>query len=306
MWRTVIVTKGEKITVRDHWLVVYSDQNEARIPIEDIYSVVIDNRQTLLSVNVMNTLAAAGAHIIFCGEDHMPLTVQLPLNTHYRPLNVIQSQFQMSQQLKDDLWGRIIYSKIDNQIRVLKLSHVYQQKWEVLEKLRDKIKPGDPTNMEAIAAKKYFPSLFGSFFTRQDDDVTNAALNYGYAIIRSAVAKTLVAYGYNCVLGIHHIGDKNPFNLADDMMEPLRPLVDYWTDSHVDELFGTLTRSNRADLVALVNHVIRMEGKKMRVRYAIDQYIRSFTSAVKNEDASLLKIPVIIQSDPFFEDDLDG
>lgn len=102
------------------------------------------------------------------------------------------------------------------------------------------MKPGDTTNREAVAARKYFVALFGSTFRRTDEDVTNASLNYGYAIIRSCVAKTLAGYGFNGTVGIHHINETNPFNLADDIMEPLRPVVDMWTDENCDTLLKHL------------------------------------------------------------------
>lgn len=306
MWRTVIIAKGERIVLKSNWLVVYSEENESHIPIDDIYAVVMDNRAAMVSVGVLTALTNAGAHVLFCDEKHMPVSVLLPHNTHYRPLAVVQSQLGMGDDLKDALWQRIVQKKIQNQCEVLRLVSVPSARWEPIVQLAQTVQPGDPQNREAVAAKRYFSALFGPGFSRADRDVTNAALNYGYAILRSAVGKTLAAYGYNCVLGIHHIGPRNPFNLADDLMEPLRPLVDYWVDSHMEELLDELTASNRRGLVNLLNHVVRMEGKKTRVRYAIDQYVSSLTTAIQKKDAQRLKLPDILRTDPFFEDDLDG
>ena len=92
MWRTLIVTSGEKMTVRDGWLHVYSPQQEARVPISDLYSVVVDNRQTLLSMGVLTQLAQAGVHVLLCDEKHLPCAELLPLSQHYRPLTVLQKQ----------------------------------------------------------------------------------------------------------------------------------------------------------------------------------------------------------------------
>lgn len=306
MWRTVIISQGEKIIVRDKWLIVFSDTDESSIPLKDIYSVVIDNRQTLISINAITGLSEAGVHIIFCNNKHLPISLLLTYNTHYRPLNVIKSQFELTREFKDILWQKIIRAKINNQCTVLKLCNVPTENQEALSSLIETITPGDKRNCEAIAAKRYFKALFGTDFMRFQDDVTNAALNYGYTIIRSCLAKTLVCYGYNCVLGIHHIGANNPFNLADDLIEPLRPLVDYWVDNHCNELVDTLTKSNRRELINLVNHVIAIEGKKMRVRYAIDYYVNGLTTAISKQDATLLRIPEIIKPDVFFEDEQDG
>ena len=177
---------------------------------------------------------------------------------------------------------------------------------EPLEEICAEVLPGDKTNREAAAARKYFSVLFGAAFRRMTDDVTNAALNYGYTIIRSAVYKTLTAYGYNCVLGIHHINEQNAYNLADDMMEPFRPLVDLWTDNSCDELFEELTKENRKELINLVNVPVKMGKRKTRVRYAIDKCVSSLTTAIEKNDPSLVQLPTLIQIDEMFEDDEDG
>ncbi|MBR6984994.1 MAG: type II CRISPR-associated endonuclease Cas1 [Ruminococcus sp.] len=148
--------------------------------------------------------------------------------------------------------------------------------------------------------------MFGTEFKRMAGDVTNAALNYGYTIIRSCVCKTLTAYGYNCVLGIHHINEQNAFNLADDIMEPFRPLVDLWTDNSCDDLFEELTKDNRKKLINLVNVPIRIGRKKTRVRYAIDKCVSSLTTAIEKNDPGLMHLPTLIQIDEMFEDDEDG
>ena len=306
MWRTLIVTAGEKLTVKDNWLHVYSPQQEARVPIGDLYSVVVDNRQALLSVSVLTQLAGAGVHVLLCDDKHLPCAELLPLALHYRPLTVLLKQMTLSQDFKDLLWQRIVMAKIQNQAKALRLAGVGASKAKKLEELALRVLPGDAGNREAQAAKLYFPALFGAGFTRVQGDVTNAALNYGYAIIRSAVSKTVAGYGYSGVLGLHHIGPGNAFNLADDLMEPLRPLVDLWTDAHCDDLYEELTRTNRRDLIELVNHVVVFDGKKMRVRYAIDQYVKSLTSAIEGQDAGLLHLPALTRDDPLFEDEQDG
>ena len=306
MWRTVIVTKGEKLTIKDNWLVVYSDNNEQRVPIEDIYSVVIDNRAAMISVAAITTLSKSNVHIFFCDETHVPVSLNLPMNTHYKPFGIMKKQLNMSEELIGQLWQKIVKQKIRNQIICLKIAGVNSEKSEQLEQLYDNVLFDDKTNREGAAAKKYFPALFGCTFKRTDEDVTNAALNYGYTIIRSSVCKTLVAYGYNCVLGIHHINEQNAYNLADDIMEPFRPIVDLWTDNSCDELFEKLTSVNRRDLINLINVPVKMNGKKMRVRYAIDKCVSSLTSAIEKNNAELLILPELIPIETDFEDDEDG
>lgn len=306
MWRTLIVSSGEKITVRDGWLHICSPQQEVRVPIGDLYSVVIDNPETMLSMQALTQLSNSGVMVLLCDSKHLPSAQMLPVSSYYQPLSVLQKQINLQDELKDQLWQRIVVAKIQNQSKALRLAGVRPEKPQKLEELALRVLPGDSNNREAQAARLYFPAMFGAGFTRTGEDVTNAALNYGYAIIRSAVAKTLAGYGYSGILGLHHVGAGNPFNLADDLMEPLRPLVDLWVDDHCEDLYETLTRTNRRDLVNLVNHTIRIDGRKMRVRYAVDWYVKSLTTAINTQDAGMLRLPELIRNDPAFEDEQDG
>lgn len=138
MWRTVIVNRGERITTKDNWLVISADGKEQRVPIADIYSVVLDNRDAVISIFALTALTDAGANILFCDEKHVPVSVTIPLNSHYKPLAVIRKQLLISQEFKDFLWERIVRAKINNQIKCLKLVGVKREKIEALEDLRRK------------------------------------------------------------------------------------------------------------------------------------------------------------------------
>lgn len=152
MWRTVIVTQGEKLTVKDNWLVVWSDNSEHRVPIDDLYSVVIDNRAALISVNALTSLALANVHVYFCDSSHIPVALSLPMNTHYKPLGVIKHQLALSDEFKNALWQRIVQQKIKNQIICLRLAGVKKYYISPLEEIYDQVLPGDSTNREAAAA----------------------------------------------------------------------------------------------------------------------------------------------------------
>lgn len=295
MWKTVIIDKGERLTLERGWLVVESPSGETRLPIEDVYSVVLDNRTAMLSVPVITALTSAGAHIVVCDEKHRPASVILPDNMHFRPFKVLRLQLSTSSVFNEKLWQRIVKAKIENQFRVLKLRDVKSEKQESVFELIEKVQPGDKRNYEAVAAKRYFPALFGQTFKRTDEDVTNYALNYGYSILRSAMAKALCGHGFNCALGIHHIGETNAFNLADDLMEPYRPIVDLWVDANADQLYNELTSQNRRELVDIVNRVVLLDGKRTHIRYAIEQTAASLYSAMTAGDPDVLKLPQIIK-----------
>lgn len=295
MFRSVIVSVGEYLRLKDNWLVVEAEGQVLRqIPIEDVYCLLIDNPRLTMTVPVITALTVCGAHIILCDSKHMPVSVIYSLNNHYQPLNVIKRQLHLGSEAKDALWQAIIKCKIANQARCLSFRHLHSHVVRKLEALADEVELGDSGNREGIAARLFFRALYGSEFIRSDDSGVNSALNYGYAIMRSAVAKTLVAYGYNCVLGIHHINEANPFNLADDLMEPLRPFVDLWVDIHLEELVDcSLSKQVRLQLANLPNHSVECCGKKMKVRNAIDKYVHSYTTALKKADLSRVHFPVL-------------
>lgn len=293
MWRTLIINTAERVKLKDNWLIVEAEHGEERIPVEELYSVVIDNQATMLSVGAINALTENNVHILYCGGKHLPESIILPYNTHYSPLAVVKRQLEWDSAFCDKMWEKIIKAKIKNQAAVLKMCERSRSVTAQLLQYADEVEPGDPANREGLAAKVFFRELYGSAFIRMNDDAINAALNYGYAIIRSSVAKTLCAYGFNPVIGIHHIGSQNPFNLADDLMEPLRPLVDMWVDINHDDLIDTLSKDNRKRLVNLVNEVMEFDGKNMKVRNAIDKYVSCFTGCVNQKNTKKFDIPKI-------------
>lgn len=303
MFRTVTVYKGERITVRQNWMVVTGENGERSIPIEDLYSVVVDNQQTVLTVPAISQLTSAGVHILVCNEKHLPETLILPQTVHYRPLGVIRKQIALPDDVRDGIWDRIVRQKILNQAAVLALCGGEREKVNRLVELSNEVADGDAGNREGIAARLFFRGLYGVTFVRMYDDAVNAALNYGYTVIRSAVAKTLAAYGYNCVLGIHHINESNFFNLADDIMEPLRPAVDMWVSDNSEDLVDGLTKAQKNELAALVNTVVLFDGKKMRMRNAIDKYVSTLTTAITELSPKKLKIPEIIRQDIYNDTD---
>ena len=120
MWRTVIINKGDRVSLKDNWIVV-SGETEVKIPLNELYSVVVDNQDTMLSVGAINALTQSSVHIVYCDKKHLPSSVVLPYNIHYRPLNVIKKQVAWEKGFCNDLWNKIVEAKIVNQARVLKM-----------------------------------------------------------------------------------------------------------------------------------------------------------------------------------------
>ena len=147
--------------------------------------------------------------------------------------------------------------------------------------------------MEAIAAKGYFSTLYGKGFNRNYDNIYNAALNYGYSIIRGAIARTIVSYGYMPSIGIHHKSELNNYNLADDFIEPFRPIVDLWVKLNINEEIE-FDKYVRANLVNLLNVNVRIQGKLQSVNNAINIMIASYTTAINQKDYKKLELPEVL------------
>ncbi len=201
-----------------------ADRKIIRRPIEDIGMILLDHPQITISHNAIRQLQANNTVIVSCDEKHMPYSMMLPMEGHSLQSKRYRIQLQASQPLKKNLWQQTVVAKINNQATVL---DIYGKDHRPLEALARKVNAGDTGNIEAHAAALYWEALFGPEFTRERyGDPPNNLLNYGYAIIRSLVARALVSSGLHLTLGLYHKNQYNAFCLADDVMEPFRPFVD--------------------------------------------------------------------------------
>jgi CRISPR-associated protein Cas1 len=202
------------------------DKEKAQIAINDIEILVLNAVGNSITTNLLNSLLEAGAFVILLGKNYIPSGIFYPTNPHHLYKNRIDLQIEASLPLKKRLWQVIIKAKIQNQAAIL--SHFSGNDEKQLIELSKKVSSGDKENLEAQAAKKYWQKLFGSDFRRNfNQEGINSALNYGYAIIRSATARAVFASGLLPSLGLHHSNQGNAFCLVDDLMEPFRPIVDF-------------------------------------------------------------------------------
>lgn len=194
------------------------------IPIEDIGYVILEHQQTSITLPLLNALSDNNVSVIFCGENRMPNAMLMNLDSNKTQGESFRAQIEASEPLKKGLWKQVVEAKIRNQAALL----------NKLGKDGDKLKPyyanvksGDSDNREGIAAKIYWKELFGNDFVRHREGTEpNNLLNYGYTLLRAAVARALMGSGLLPALGIFHRNRYNAFPLADDIMEPYRPYVD--------------------------------------------------------------------------------
>lgn len=196
-------------------------------PIEDIGAVVIESEQVTLTSYLISSLLENKVALIICDNRHMPSGLMLPLDGNTLQSERFDAQISASLPLKKQLWQQTVSMKIRNQGAVLR--KVNGMEIGNMLAWASKVRSGDPDNLEGRAAAYYWRNLFGEdsgFVRRQDGDAPNALLNYGYAILRAVIARSLVASGLNPTIGIHHSNKYNAYCLADDIMEPYRPYVD--------------------------------------------------------------------------------
>ncbi len=196
------------------------------MPIEDLGIVIIESPQITITSQCLQSLSENNTAIVFCDKTHMPTSLLLPFADHTLAHKHTQAQILTSEAVKGRLWKQTVCAKIKNQAECL--SRAQKKNSNHLKKLSLKVKNADPDNIEGQAARIYFQTHFENTDTLRSrfGNMPNPALNYGYAILRAAMARALVGSGLTCILGIHHTNQYNPFVLADDIMEPYRPFVD--------------------------------------------------------------------------------
>jgi CRISPR-associated protein Cas1 len=222
--RTILIENKSSLSTKNLQLVIKSEIRESSIPIEDIGFLVLDHPEIYLSIPAMNLIIENNSAIIICSNNHLPNGMFLNLNSHHIQQEIFKNQIEASVPLKKQLWQQTIVEKITNQ--GLLLAKITQQK-NAFDFLASKVLSGDTTNMEGVAAQQYWKCFFELDFKRERfGDYPNNFLNYGYAILRAATARALSGSGLLNTLGIHHKSKYNAFALADDIMEPFRPIVD--------------------------------------------------------------------------------
>ncbi len=291
-WRTIVIEKGGKLALKNNQLSIQQGEIRYSVPLEDLAVILVQNRETVITTPLLSALAEQGITLITCDGQHLPCGQWLPFGQYSRPLQLLKLQLQVSKAMKKRLWAEVVKRKIRNQAFVLE--HLgYKQSSQRLNLFAQKVLSGDSTQQEGHAAMVYFKEVFGHTFCRKQENPINAHLNYAYSVLRSAVARALVQYGWLPQLGIFHCSEVNPFNLADDFIEPFRPLVDLkvWTLWQENQLTEELTPQNKHQLVALLNYEMHFKEQHYSVLAAIDRCIGSLQYAIKSHNAQYLKLP---------------
>lgn len=292
-WRVVYIEKSDYLKLYLDNLKVVREDTEILIPLSDIHTIIVDNQQTVVTARLLNKLAEYHILLVFCDEKHLPNIYALAPHSHHQASRVLERQVQWSPEMKGLMWQKIIQIKINNQASILTHLRKDSASIETLHRLSDEVNFSDDTNREGHAAKLYFKTLFGNSFVRDRDsfDGINSGLNYGYIVLRSTVARTIVAYGLQPSFGIGHYNQYNAFNLADDLIEPFRPVIDLWISimCQEDTYLDLKTKQKIVHLIS--NNKLLIGNQKQTILNAIELLVQSFIKGMNENNTELLVYP---------------
>lgn len=292
-YRQVIIKKSEKLHFKDNQLIIEKEDNKTKVPLEDINYILIEDSSTIITTRLLAELGKNAISLIVCDEKFDPTAIMYPYNYHFKQLDVFTHQLEIDDDIKNEFWNQIVKRKIENSIRVLEMTSKEEFPISKLNEYISEVVDGDVKNREGLAAKMYFRSIFGSDFIRFFDDNINAALNYGYTILASAIIRNLAVFGLNTYLGIHHNSKINNFNLAYDFLEPYRSVVDKFVYDNKDDIVLPLSFDFRKKLINLLNKEVLHQNKKYTIEYSVSLLIKSYIKSFSTGEIKL-DLPTII------------
>ena len=287
--KSILLENKASLSTKNLQLVIKTETRESTIPIEDIGFLVIDHPEIYLSIPAMNLMIENNTSVIICNTNHLPNGMFLNLNSHHIQQEIFKNQINASVPLKKQLWQQTVIDKITNQgILLQKIT----SKNNNFEFLASKVLSGDSSNMEGVATSFYWKVFFEQKFKRERfGDYPNNFLNYGYAILRAATARALSGSGLLNTLGIHHKSKYNAFALADDIMEPFRPVV----DEKVAEIMQNYTEQElntqiKAELLQILTRTVYFKDEKSPLMVALQKTASSLQQCYTG-DRKKIKYP---------------
>lgn len=289
-WRSIVISRPAKLR-REHYSLAVEQEQTAFVPFEDIAVIVLNHREITLTHPVLSACGEYGISLFATGDTHHPSGVFLPFLPHSRATRWLRLQLDLPRPTAKQTWAAIVRQKIGNQTTTLRMAG--KDGADRLDSYVRRVRSGDADNLEGQAAFFYFTQLFGKDFRRDHERFTNAALDYGYAVLRGTIARGLVAHGLMPSIGIFHASEQNAFNLADDVIEPFRPLVDLFVYRMTPQPDDDLHPEDKTSLVSLLNIDVGMPRGKMSVLAAIEQMIESLARIYDGGSETLLEMPII-------------
>ncbi len=277
-----MISSNSKLDLKLGYMVIRNTEIR-KVHLSEISVLLIESTAVSMTAMLLCELTKRKIKVIFCDETHNPYGEIVPYcGCHDSPAK-LRSQIRWTEDSKGNVWAAIVRQKIINQATLL--NHYDTDRAAMLFGYAENVEWMDGTNREGHAAKVYFNSLFGITFSRKNGGAINACLNYGYAILLSAINREIVCLGYTTQIGIFHDNTYNQFNLGCDIIEPLRPLVDSLTLKLLPDEFDI---SCKRSMAAILNTPVMLNGKRMYLNTALPIYVKSVTEALENNDPEMM------------------
>ena len=295
-FRTLEIAHPAELHIRSGQLCIEQESGTAVVPLEDIATIVCLGSGIRISTMAMSMLCENEITMLMLDTKYMPSGVLHAYDANARQSLVMRNQISLPELRANEAWRQLIHTKIMNQSRALSILGL--DGVEEVAGYAARLTGETPVTCEMIeaaeaaAARVYFQYFYPGL-NRRTDDPMNSHLNYGYAVLRSALIRALAAAGFLQALGLHHSSQLNSFNLADDVIEPWRPMVDLIAHGNVDANV-MLSRKQRKELAHVLHNACMIEGKKMTILSAIDIMIETLRNFVLDEGWQKLTLPVIL------------
>lgn len=282
-----VATDGVHLSAHRGLLIVTLDREEVgRVALDDIAAVIVHAHGVTWTTSLVVKLAQVGAMMVLCSANHAPVAMMVPVEGHHAQNARFRAQWDVSLPFRKQAWKTVVQAKIRNQGSLL--SALGREEGQALLLMAERVKSGDPANSEAQAARRYWPALLGPQFRRdRDASGANALLNYGYTVMRAAVARSVIAAGLHPTIGLHHANRLNAFALADDLVEPFRPLVDAVVRQMVEDGESNLDGLAKARLAALLSADLDLQGATTPVSVAIQRLAQSLAASFEKRRVEL-------------------
>ncbi len=289
-FRTLEICSPSEIHVKNGQLEITGEEAAISIPLEDLATIICSGAGIRMSTMAQVQIAEAGISLMMIDEKYHPACMLIPTRANVRQTLVMRNQIALSSEFKSIIWKEIITRKIENQARALTI--LGREGSERILRYTEEITNGDIDAYEANAARDYFSCLHPGL-NRQSNDAVNSCLNYGYAVLRNAIIRAIILAGFQPAFGIHHDNYLNAFNLADDLIEPWRAMVDVIAvqDPGNTEI---LSRKKRRELALVLHHACLITGMKVSILAGIDIMVNSIRNRIVSGGSEQLALPVIV------------
>lgn len=281
-FRTIVINTHSKIEYSLNYLVFRTVNETKRILLDEVHTVIFESTYISVTTSLLTELIKRKIKVIFCDEKHNPVSELLPYNVSYNSSRKIANQVKWSKKNKDVVWKSIIQQKIKNQSASLNKRNKSDKANQLMEYCNN-VLDGDVTNREGHAAKVYFNNIFYEGFTRNDVHLINDCLDYGYTILLSQFNRVIVSNGYLTQIGIHHIGEFNPFNFSCDLIEPFRFLIDERA-TKIDK-----EQNFKEEIIKVLDCNVIIDGKQQSIVNAINIYFLSVVCALETGEINKIK-----------------